>query len=562
MNLDAPADEAPAPAPPGPTEADERKERARLKRLVAPLGWKLVGRGTAEIRVVREFHFGPRLVVVRGRVAVELPAEPTAEAGERAVAPLVDPTAGRFAHAIERAAAKILSAPDDVSKRHVFENASFFSAIEEARRAMVRAYQELENLRIDERVEADLGLRFYIEGFTRAARTFEYFVGPTNSGKTHAAIELLGAAQTGAYLAPLRLLALEVHERMNDLGVATSLVTGEERVLVPGARHVSSTVEMVDLKRELDVAVVDEAQMLQDEQRGWAWTLAIAAVPAKHVVLCGSEDGLHAARRLAGRLGVTLDVRRFERKNPLRVVDAVPLMELRAGDAVVAFSRNAVVELQGQIARNGRTTAAIYGSLSPAVRRREAERFRCGEAAVLVATDAIGLGLNLPIRRLIFAAVEKFDGVVMRELTPPEIRQIAGRAGRYGLHEEGLVTAIDRRSVRLLRDSLECFTPPPADPPLWISPTDEHLQRLAAIIGTTRVSRLLLFFQTRVLRGESSDVRIADLSGTIDVAVALEMSDRFLELPLAVRRPTALPRHSSTSTARSSTAMTRTRAHG
>ncbi len=268
MNLDAPADAAPAPAPPGPTEADERKERARLKRLVAPLGWKLVGRETAEIRVVREFHFGPRLVVVRGRVAVELPAEPTAEAGERAVAPLVDPTVGRFAHAIERAAAKILSAPDDVSKRHVFENASFFSAIEEARRGMVRAYQDLENLRIDERVEADLGLRFYIEGFTRAARTFEYFVGPTNSGKTHAAIELLGAAQTGAYLAPLRLLALEVHERMNDLGVATSLVTGEERVLVPGARHVSSTVEMVDLKRELDVAVVDEAQMLQDEQRG------------------------------------------------------------------------------------------------------------------------------------------------------------------------------------------------------------------------------------------------------------------------------------------------------
>ena len=216
------------------------------------------------------------------------------------------------------------------------------------------------------------------------------------------------------------------------------------------------------------------------------------------------------------------------------MVEALPLGELRAGDAVVAFSRNAVVELQGQISRNGRSTAAIYGSLSPAVRRREAERFRSGDAAILVATDAIGLGLNLPIRRLIFAAVEKYDGTTMRALTPPEIRQIAGRAGRYGIHEEGQVTAIDPRAVPLIRESLSRFDPPPSEPPLWISPTDEHLRRLAAIIGTTRVSRLMQFFQTRVLRDEAA-VRIADLTDTIEVAIALEQSDRFLELPLSVR---------------------------
>jgi len=538
MNLDASLPDAPDIAEPEPAidpRADERKDRARIKKLVAPLGWKLIGRDTAEIRIVREFRFGNRTIVVRGRVTVDMPSEPTKEAGEAAVAPLVDPTVGRFAHAIERAATKILTAPDDVEKKHVFESASFFTAIEDARRGVVSIYQDLENKRIDERVEADLGLRFYIDGFTHATRTFEYFVGPTNSGKTHAAIELLCGAKSGAYLAPLRLLALEVHERLNELGVPTSLVTGEERVLLPDSHHVSSTVEMVDLKREIDVAVVDEAQMLQDEQRGWAWTLAIAAVPAKHVVLCGSEDGLHAARRLAERLGVTLAERRFERKNPLHVVDALPLMELRAGDAVVAFSRNAVVELQGQISRNGRSTAAIYGSLSPAVRRREAERFRSGEAAILVATDAIGLGLNLPIRRLIFAAVEKYDGTVMRTLTPPEIRQIAGRAGRYGIHEEGQVTAIDPRAVPLIRESLVRFDPPPTEPPLWISPTDEHLRRLAAIIGTTRVSRLMQFFQTRVLRDEDASVRIADLTDTIEVALALEQSDRFLELPLSVR---------------------------
>jgi ATP-dependent RNA helicase SUPV3L1/SUV3 len=515
--------------------AEAKRERARLKKIAGALGWKLIGSSTVEIKIERSFTFGPRTVVVRGRVPVPLPDEMTAAAGERAVSAIVDPSVGKFQHTVERAATKILSEPDDVTKRHVYDKSSFFTALEDAQRGMVRAYQELENRRVDERVEADLGLRFYVEGFGREDRTFDYFVGPTNSGKTYAAIEILREAESGAYFAPLRLLALEVFERLKELGVPTSLVTGEERVTDPIARHVSSTVEMVDLGREIDVAIVDEAQMLQDEQRGWAWTLAIAGVRAKRVVMCGSEDGLHAAERLAARLGVPLRVRRFERKNKLEVVDAIPLGSLRAGDAVVAFSRNAVVGLQAQIGRAGLTTAAIYGSLSPAVRRREAERFRSGNADVLVATDAIGLGLNLPIRRIVFASVEKFDGQSERLLTPPEIRQIAGRAGRFGLHEKGQVSALDARGVRVLRSSIERFDPAPLDLPIWISPTDEHLRRLAEIIGTTRVSRLLQFFQTRVLRGEESDLRISNLTDTIEVAVALEMNDRFLSLPLNVR---------------------------
>jgi ATP-dependent RNA helicase SUPV3L1/SUV3 len=515
-------------------EAEKKLERVRLKKAANRLGWKLIGRETVEIRVVRDFTFGPRTVVVRGRVAVPTPAEMTAEEGERLVAPLVDPLTAKFRHAMERAATKILTEPDDITRRHVFEASSFFTAIEDARRGLVREYQELENRRLEARVEADLGLRFYLESLTQEARTFEYFAGPTNSGKTHAALEILSAAESGVYLAPLRLLALEIHERMLELGVPTSLVTGEERVLDPSARHVSSTVEMVDLKRDVEVAVVDEAQMLRDDQRGWAWTLAIAGVRAKRVVLCGSPDGLAAAQQLADRLGIPLTVREFERKNPLAVVDSIPLPELRAGDAVVAFSRNAVVDLQGQIRRSGRTTAAIYGSLSPAVRRREAERFRSGAAEVLVATDAIGLGLNLPIRRLVFAAMEKYDGVTERLLTPPEIRQIAGRAGRYGIHEAGQVTTLDPRALRVLRDRIGRFDPP-SDLPIWISPTDEHLRRLSSILGTDRVSQLLQFFHTRMRRSEDADLRIADLSETIEVATFLEMSDRFVQLPLSAR---------------------------
>lgn len=516
-------------------QAKQKIEHVRLKKAAHGLGWKLIGRKTVEIRVERRLRLGPRTVIVRGRVPVEIPLEMTAAAGERAVAPLVDPALGKFQQTMHRAAAKILSEPDDIERKHIFEKSSFFSALEEAQRNLVREYQELENRRVDIRVEADLGLRFYLESFAGEERVFEYFAGPTNSGKTHAAIELLREAESGVYLAPLRLLALEVHERMSDLGIATSLVTGEERILHPAARHVSSTVEMVDIKRPVELAVIDEAQMLQDEQRGWAWTLAVAGVRAKRIVLCGSEDGLAAAQRLADRLGVRLTVRRFERKNPLRVVDAIGLSALRPGDAVITFSRNAVVQLQGQIRQSGRSTATIYGSLSPAVRRREAERFRTGKADVLVATDAIGLGLNLPIARLIFAAIEKFDGVAMRLLTPSEIRQIAGRAGRYGIHEEGQVTTLDPRSVAFLHDGLHCFDGVCADLPIWISPTDEHLRRLSLIIKTQRVSRLLQFFQTRVRRAEDTDLRISNLSDTIEVAVALEMSERFLELPLAVR---------------------------
>jgi hypothetical protein len=167
---------------------DQRAERARRKKAAQRLGWKLVGRETAEIRIERQFTIGRRTAIVRGRVPVALPSEMTVEAGELALAPIVDPVVAKFSHAMERAASKILTAPDDGESRHVFDNVSFFTALEEARRGLVREYQELENRRVDERVEADLGLRFYLASFSREKPALAYFAGPTNSGKTHAAI--------------------------------------------------------------------------------------------------------------------------------------------------------------------------------------------------------------------------------------------------------------------------------------------------------------------------------------------------------------------------------------
>jgi ATP-dependent RNA helicase SUPV3L1/SUV3 len=525
-------------APDDDLEAQAKRakaERAKLRRAVEKFGWKWVNRETVSVPCERELLLGPRTVTIRGGVPVTIPEPLEEAAGIEAADAIVDPTMDLFRHTMEHTAARILGEPDDVEQQLTFERASFFSALEDARRALTQTYQTLENRRLDARVEAELGMNFYLEGFTAKDRTFEYFVGPTNSGKTHAAIEILRAAGSGIYLAPLRLLALEIYERLNDEGTPASLVTGEERIVNEFAHHVSSTVEMVDISREFDVAVIDETQLLEDPQRGWAWTLAIAAVRAPRVVMCGSHEGLVAAQRLIARLGEKLAVRTFERKNPLRVVPAITFAELRRGDAVVGFSRNAVVELQGEVGRRGFTSAAIYGSLSPLVRRREAERFRTGAADVLVATDAIGLGLNLPIRRIVFATLEKYDGISERLLTPQEVRQIAGRAGRYGIHEEGLVTAFDRAFVGLLKRSIERHDIEPSDAPIWISPTDDHLRRLSPIIRTTRVGRLLQFFQERVLREGDVGMRIADLSDTIEIANTLEMTEGFLELPFEVR---------------------------
>ena len=196
-------DDAPNPRP--GAAAARKSERAQLKRLASALGWKLIGRETVEIKIVREIAFGERIIAVSGRVQISRPDTFTAEAGELAIAELVDPAIATLRHTVARAAGKILSLPDDTATRQNFEHGSFFTALMLAQRTVIRAFEDLENRRLDARVESDLGLRFYLEGFTHEARSFRYFAGPTNSGKTHAAIEMLRDAKSGAYLAPLRL---------------------------------------------------------------------------------------------------------------------------------------------------------------------------------------------------------------------------------------------------------------------------------------------------------------------------------------------------------------------
>lgn len=268
-------------------------------------------------------------------------------------------------------------------------------------------------------------------------REIIYIAGPTNSGKTHAAFELLLAAEGGAYCGPLRLNALEAQERLEEAGHRCSLITGEERIDRPGARYTARTVETLPLDTQLPAVIVDEAQMLADPDRGAAWTAAICGAPAARIICTGPAYAAPLVARLAAACGDSFGIVKRERLVPLEAMDApVTLKDLAPGDAVVVFSRRAVLEWRDRIASTGRRAAVIYGALGPDVRRAEAARFRSGEADVLVATDAIGLGLNLPIRRVLFGALAKFDGREDRWLDDEEIRQIAGRAGRYQADSE------------------------------------------------------------------------------------------------------------------------------
>lgn len=296
----------------------------------------------------------------------------------------------------------------------------------------------------------------YLSRFTLArqlGRQHHFYVGPTNSGKTYQALESLRQAESGVYLAPLRLLAMEVRDRLMQAGVPCNLVTGEERILVPGARHTASTIEMLRPDMAVDVAVIDEIQMLMDPDRGSAWTAALVGVPAKQVFICGANSVTSSCTRVLDALNEPYTLTHLQRMTPLLTEDhsicgaryhAAKLRKaLQTGDAIIAFSRKDVLTLAARIRQWGLTVATIYGALSPEVRRGESARFASGEAQILVATDAIGMGLNLPIRRVIFANIHKFDGIAPRPLNATEMRQIAGRAGRHGLYDTGYVTVLE-----------------------------------------------------------------------------------------------------------------------
>ncbi|KAK3950121.1 P-loop containing nucleoside triphosphate hydrolase protein [Pseudoneurospora amorphoporcata] len=285
-------------------------------------------------------------------------------------------------------------------------------------------------------------LRFPYEWFPatrQLQRTIHLHVGPTNSGKTYNALKALENAKSGIYAGPLRLLAHEIYTRFIAKGKRCALITGEEQRIPEDADMYfrSCTVEMTPLNWKVDVAVIDEIQMIADEHRGWAWTQAVLGCQAKELHLCGEERVVDLIQELCARLGDKCIVHRYVRLNPLLPMEKAvgdDFKNLQKGDAVIAFSRVNLHALKAGIeSATGRKCAIVYGSLPPETRAAQAALFNDpnNDYDFLVASDAIGMGLNLEIKRVVFESAFKFDGSTQRPLTIPEVKQIAGRAGRY-----------------------------------------------------------------------------------------------------------------------------------
>lgn len=396
-------------------------------------------------------------------------------------------------------------------------------------RALVRWEHRVAELDTLDSLTNELAFHGYPDTFAKArrlGRRVRLFVGPPNSGKTHAAFERLAQAESGAYLAPLRLLALEGRDRLVARGVPCSLLTGEENVPIEGARVVSSTIEMVGTNKPVDVAVIDEAQMIFDSSRGWAWTQAIVAVPAKDVIVICSAYAVPAIENLLGLCGETPEVVKFQRKQHVQLMPSpVPLAALKKGDAVVAFSRRDVLTIRDRIAAaNGLSVSVIYGALPPEVRRREAERFASGESQVLVATDAIGMGLNLPIRRVLFSTMNKFDGQGDRALTESEVHQIAGRAGRYGMHEEGFTSVLHEAEPSAMKTLRELLPKAPRAPRQFkapVAPNGWHIDTISSRLGKTKLREVLGIFMGQ-LQLDNAHFQVAELEQMLELADQLD----------------------------------------
>jgi ATP-dependent RNA helicase SUPV3L1/SUV3 len=255
-------------------------------------------------------------------------------------------------------------------------------------------------------------------------------LGPTNTGKTHLAIERLCAHSSGAIGFPLRLLAREVYDRVCAIKGENrvALITGEERIEPKDARYLLCTVEAMPIDRDLAFVAVDEAQLAADRERGHVFTdRLLNARGREETMILGSATlepmikGLVPEAEIVSR----------PRFSTLSHIGATKLSRVPPRSAIVAFSAEQVYAIAEMLRRFRGGAAVVMGALSPQTRNAQVALYQSGEVDYLVATDAIGMGLNLDIGHVAFAGLSKFDGVRQRRLTTAEMAQIAGRAGRH-----------------------------------------------------------------------------------------------------------------------------------
>ncbi len=255
-------------------------------------------------------------------------------------------------------------------------------------------------------------------------------LGPTNTGKTHLAIERMLGHRTGMIGLPLRLLAREVYDKIvARIGAdAVALITGEEKIRPASPRYYVATVEAMPRDIEVDFLAIDEVQLAADPERGHVFTDRVFhARGTQETLLLGAGTMREAIKDLLP--GANFVTR--PRLSKLTYAGQKKISRLPRRTAIVAFSAAEVYEIAELIRRQRGGAAVVLGALSPRTRNAQVALYQSGDVEYLVATDAIGMGLNLDLDHVAFSATRKFDGRVHRNLTPGEIGQIAGRAGRH-----------------------------------------------------------------------------------------------------------------------------------
>jgi ATP-dependent RNA helicase SUPV3L1/SUV3 len=255
-------------------------------------------------------------------------------------------------------------------------------------------------------------------------------LGPTNTGKTHLAVERLCGHSSGIIGFPLRLLAREVYDRVVAIKgpKQVALITGEEKILPPDARWFLCTAESMPLDREVSFLALDEAQLGADPERGHVFTdRLLRARGREETMVLGSE----ALRPMIRALAPGAEIVERPRFSTLTYAGARKISRLPKRSAIVAFSAEEVYAVAEMLRRLRGGAAVVMGALSPRTRNAQVQMFQAGEVDYLVATDAIGMGLNMDVAHVAFASLNKFDGRRQRRLTVAEMAQIAGRAGRH-----------------------------------------------------------------------------------------------------------------------------------
>ncbi|MGH6651575.1 MAG: helicase-related protein [Sphingopyxis sp.] len=352
-------------------------------------------------------------------------------------------------------------------------------------------------------------------------------LGPTNTGKTHLAVERLTARSSGMIGFPLRLLAREVYDRVVAIKgeKQVALVTGEERIMPPDARYLLGTMEALPIERDVAFVGIDEAQLGADPERGHVFTdRMLRARGREETMILGSASITGLVRDLVPEAEIITR----PRFSTLSYAGTCKLSRLPKRSAVVAFSAEEVYAIAEMLRRFAGGAAVVMGALSPRTRNAQVEMFQAGEVDYLVATDAIGMGLNLDVQHVAFASLQKFDGRRLRRLTISEMAQIAGRAGRH--QQDGSFGTVGLPQGGFTPEEIHAIEGhhfPPMQSVYWRNPTpgyatlDQLLSDLAQPPSHPRLRAAPEAVDMAVLKHLAGDMEVRARGGDFDAVARL-----------------------------------------